>query len=116
MSSQKIFIFDIETAPIAAWVWGLFDQNVGLEMIASDWHVLSWSGKWHGAPAKEIMYYDQQNETDIENDKKILEELAKVLDEADVVVAHNGRKFDVKKINTRFLLHGIPIPSPYKVV
>jgi hypothetical protein len=38
------------------------------------------------------------------------------LEEADVVVAHNGVDFDMKVINSRFLFHGIKPPAPYKVV
>ena len=36
MTGPKILIVDIETAPIVAQVWGLFDQNVGLNQIAQD--------------------------------------------------------------------------------
>jgi DNA polymerase III epsilon subunit-like protein len=50
------------------------------------------------------------------NDKKLMEWLWPILDEADVVVAHNGDKFDVKKINYRFMIHGMNPPSPYKTV
>jgi len=39
-----------------------------------------------------------------------------LLDEADIVVAHNGKGFDVKKMNTRFILHDMPPPSSYSVV
>ncbi len=30
---EKILVLDIETAPIVAHVWGLFDQNIGLNQI-----------------------------------------------------------------------------------
>jgi DNA polymerase III epsilon subunit-like protein len=39
-----------------------------------------------------------------------------LLDEADIVVAHNGNKFDIPKINTRFLQHGLSPPAPYKQI
>lgn len=38
------------------------------------------------------------------------------MDEADIVVAHNGQRFDVKKANMFFLKHGLPPTSPFKVV
>jgi hypothetical protein len=34
------------------------------------------------------------------------------LDEATHVIAHNGDRFDIKKTNTRFLIHRLPIASP----
>lgn len=48
------------------------------------------------------------------DDKDLLKDLWKLLDEAEIVVAHNGDKFDVKKINYRFMVNGITPPSPYK--
>ena len=50
------------------------------------------------------------------NDKQLASELHKILDAADIVVAHNGDAFDIKKINSRFLVHGLPPPSPYKTI
>jgi hypothetical protein len=53
---------------------------------------------------------------DLRDDKKLLQKLWPLLDEADIVVAHNAVRFDIPKINTRFLHHGITPPSPYKMV
>lgn len=50
------------------------------------------------------------------DDRKICEDLHKLLAEADVVVAHNGNSFDVKVINARFLFHKLPPPAPFKTV
>lgn len=111
---MKTLIFDIETAPLLANCWGLWDQSIGLDMIEADWYVLSYSAKWLGA--KEVMYDDQEKAKDIEDDTLMLKGIWRLLDECDVAVAHNGIKFDVKKLNTRFLLNGLGIPSPYKVV
>lgn len=110
--SPKVLLFDIETAPIIAYVWGLFDQNVGLNQIKHDWHVLSWAAKWLGQ--KRIMYADQRKEKDISNDKNILRKIWNLLNEADIVITQNGVKFDVKKLNARFISHGFQPPSPFK--
>jgi hypothetical protein len=110
----KVLLFDIETAPMLAYVWGLWDQNVGLNQIEEDWHVLSWAAKWLGDPVSEIMYMDQRGRRDITNDKKLLKQIWLLLDEADIVITQNGKKFDVKKLNARFLHHGFPPPSSFK--
>ena len=110
----KVLIFDIETSPILAHVWGLWDQNVGLNQIKSDWHVLSWAAKWLGDSPKKIMYMDQRNNKNIEDDTKILEGIWNLLDEADVVITQNGKSFDVKKLNARFIMAGLQPPSSYK--
>lgn len=108
----KILVWDIETAPILGYVWSLWEQNVALNQIKSDWHILSWAAKWLGKP--EVFYMDQRSAKNIEDDKEILEGLWKLLDEADCVVTQNGKAFDQKKINARFILNGMGPPSPYK--
>jgi len=114
MKKPKVLIFDIETAPIIAHVWGTWDQNISLNQIKSDWHILAWSAKWLGDPPKNVMYMDQRSAKNIENDSRILKGIWKLLDEADIVITQNGKKFDVKKLNARFILNGFQPPSPYK--
>jgi uncharacterized protein YprB with RNaseH-like and TPR domain len=109
---EKVLCFDIETAPMLAYVWGLWDQNVALNQIAQDWHVMSWAAKW--LDGEKIFYADQRNAKDIKDDKKTLEGIWKLLNEADVVVTQNGKNFDSKKLNARFIMNGMPPPSPYK--
>lgn len=110
----KVLFFDIETAPIKAFVWGLWDQNVGLNQIKGDWHVLSWSAKWLGSDT--VMYKDQRYAKNVENDKELLKGIWELLDEADIVVAQNGKNFDVKKLNARFVIQGFQPPSSYKII
>lgn len=110
----KILVFDVETAPIIGYVWGLWENNLGLNQIKNDWHVLSWSAKWLGEPATKIMYADQRNAKNIEDDKELLKGIWNLLDEADVVITQNGNSFDVKKLNARFILNGMQPPSSYR--
>lgn len=108
----KILLCDIETLPLETWTWGLFDQNIGLNQIKSDWTVLSWSAKWLGESA--VFYEDVRHEKQVRNDRKILRGIWKLLDEADIVIWHYGSAFDHKKLNARFVLNGFKPPSPYK--
>lgn len=114
MRQLKVLIFDIETAPMLAYVWGRRDINVSLNQIKADWYVLAWAAKWLGDPASKVIYRDQRHSKDIENDKAILTPLWKLLDEADVVITQNGKNFDSPKLNARFITHGMNPPSPYK--
>jgi hypothetical protein len=114
MSGPKILLLDIETAPILAHVWGLWDQTVGLNQIKSDWHLLSWSAKWLNDPPTKVMYEDQRKAKNIEDDSKLLKSLWKLLDEADIIITQNGKSFDQKKIFARFILSGMKPPSTFK--
>lgn len=108
----NILILDIETSPILGNVWTLWNNNLGLNQMVKDWHIMSWSAKWYRED--KVMYQDQRNAKNIEDDKKILKPLWKLLDKADIVVTHNGKSFDIKKINARFILNGMTPPSSFR--
>jgi hypothetical protein len=116
LHKPKILLIDIETAPLLAYVWGLWDNNVALNQIHSDWYILSWAAKWLGSPPDEVMYEDQRDVKNIEDDSNILKNLWKLLDEADIVVGQNSRKFDEKKINARFILNDFKPTSSFRHV
>lgn len=106
----KILIIDIETAPKLAYVWRFFKTNVGAKMVKEHGHTLSFAAKWLGSD--EVLY--RENRTS--DDKEIVQEMVNLLDAADIVIAHNAKRFDLPSINGRALVHGIAPPSPYKVV
>lgn len=110
----KVLLLDIETAPMLGFVWGLWDNNIALNQLKKDWHVLSWSAKWLNDPPEKVMYLDQRNCKNIEDDKKLLQQIWKLLDEADVIITQNGKSFDVKKLNARFLQNGFKPPSSFR--
>lgn len=110
----KILLLDVETAPMLGYVWGLWDQNISLNQLKSDWYILAWSAKWMHEPPTKIMYQDQRNAKNIEDDHALLEKLWLLLDEADVVVTQNGKAFDEKRINARFIINGFQPPSSYQ--
>lgn len=108
----KVLFYDIETSPILSYVWGLWKNDVGLNQIKQDWHVLSWAAKWLGKD--KVMYADQRKAKNVEDDKSLLQGIWSLLDEADVVVTQNGKQFDEKKLNARFIINGFRPPSGYK--
>lgn len=110
----RILTLDIETSPIVALVWRTFKENIAPSQIIKDWSILSFSAKWLGV--NEVMYHDTSDQTDVRDDTLLLLPLWKLLDAADIVVAQNGVAFDMKKINARFMIAGMPPPSTYRVV
>lgn len=109
-------MIDIETAPLEAWCWGLWDQNIGLDFIKTEWTILSFAAKWLGK--KPILYAQTggRGAKKVRDDKPLMKALHALLDEADIVIAQNGKRFDVKKINARLIEHGFGPPSPYRVI
>ena len=108
----KVLLFDIETAPMQAYVWGRWKQNIALSETISEWFVICWSAKW--LYSNEMMSGCLTPEEAVgEDDYRIVKDLWKLFDEADIIVAHNGNYFDIPKMNSRFIVHDLPAPSPY---
>ena len=111
----KILVFDIETSPLLSNLWGVYEQRVPLENIQKEWFVISWSGKY---------LFDSNIMSDVlspkeainSDDKRILKSMWKLLDESDIIIGHNILKFDIRKLNARFIMNGLPSPSPYKTI
>lgn len=113
--SVKILFIDIETAPIKAFVWRFWKQDISLPQLISDYFILTWSAKWldsNSVISDRVTSAEAKNE----DDKRIIKGMWRLFDEADIIVAHNGDRFDIPKLNTRFIVHGMVPPSPYKTV
>ena len=118
----KILLFDIETALMEVYVWGLYKQFIPHTNIIKDengeeksWFCLSWAAKWlyDDTILSDIVAPDESIARD---DGRILKSIWKLLDEADIVIAQNGDKFDIRKLNARFIVNGIYPPSPFRTV
>lgn len=107
---MRILLLDIETAPNTAHVWGLWDQNVGLNQLLASGYVMCWAAKWYGE--KEVQFKSVKNS----RAKTMLKTIHALLDEADVVVHYNGRKFDIPTLHKEFVKLDLPPPAPFKQV
>ena len=113
---MKVLLFDIETAPNLGYTWRKWEQNV-IEF-KQDWYILCFAAKWLDDPAiitaalPDFPAFKKQPT----NDKWVCKALWKLMDEADVCVAHNGMSFDFRKAHARFVIHGLRPPMPYKAV
>ncbi len=104
----KILLYDIETEPHLGYTWGKWEQNV-IEF-KNLGGMLSFAYKWLG---EDKVYCVSRPDFRDKTDKSLVTALHKLLDEADIVIAHNGDAFDQKMSNVRFIDHGLTPPSPY---
>lgn len=106
----RILLFDLETSPNISYVWGHYDQNVIAHVQES--YLLSVAYKWLGDDKVYVKslpeYKGYKPNTDC--DKELCKDLWALFNEADIVIAHNGDQFDIKKANTRFVRNGL---GPY---
>src|SRR6478736_5558524 len=111
--TPKVATFDIETSPFESYTWGLWDQNIGLDMIKTEWSILAACVKPLG---KAPLYNDTALKADVRDDKELLEWLWEWLDNTDIIVTQNGARFDLPKVNARMAMHGMKPYSPVRVV
>lgn len=107
---MKILLLDIETSPNTAHVWGLFQQNIGLNQLLDSSYTLCWAAKWYQEP--EVFFESVYRS----GPKKMLKGVHKLLDEADVVIHYNGTKFDIPTLNKEFILYKMNPPAPFKQI
>jgi len=100
----KTLFFDVETAPLLAYVWRLNQKWINPEAIAQDSFMLTWSARWREEGAKVASMAVSSREAKDQNDTRIIRKLGDLVREADIVVAHNVDRFDVPRLNTRLLL------------
>lgn len=122
----RIGLIDIETAPIVGDVWGIFDQNIGLNRINTEWSVLSYTVKTL-SPASVgrsmryrkslCQYHDTSNaEGGPRDDRELCQKLWQTLHDYDILIAHNGDRFDMRKIRARMIMHGMQPPAPVRTI
>jgi hypothetical protein len=118
----KILHFDIETAPMEVWAWQAKTEYVPACQVKRDWYVICWSANWEGS---DKVISDVQTPEEAKNsndgtgrvdDRRIVERLWELLDSADIVVTKNGKKFDIPKMNERFVCYHLPPLTQYKQV
>lgn len=115
----KILVFDIETSPMLAYVWSRWKQNIYLDQTINEWFVICWAAKWLGDDTIMSDCLTPEEITKQDNktiDRRIMKSLWSLFDEANIVIAHHGNQFDVPKSNSRFMVHGLPPPAPYKQI
>lgn len=106
MNKAKILFFDLETSPNLGYIWQKYETNV--IAFKKEWELLTFSWKFLGdKKTKCLTRLDFKDKTD----KSLVVALKKVLESADIIVAHNGHDFDFKKANAKFIEHSLgPLP------
>lgn len=106
MTDAKRLVIDIETSPNLAYVWGLWDQNIGLNQIELSGEMISFAAKWYGK--KEAFFYSKFHD----GQEKMVEEAYNLINEADAVIHYNGKKFDMPHLRREFIVNNYSPHSP----
>lgn len=102
-SERRVLFWDVETAPTLAYVWEPRTEYVGREMWTHDSFMLTWAAKWRGED-KVFSRRLTSGQAKEQDDRDMVLALAALIRRADVIVAHNGDKFDLRVLRTRLAL------------
>lgn len=103
----KVLFYDLESAPLQAWIWSPGKQYVGHKQLVknySRWGIICITYCWNdGKPAKSIDWGYEDQDTG-----KVIEEFDKIIKQADWTIGKNSDRFDTKMINAARMFAGLP--------
>lgn len=102
----KVLFLDIETSPIKAWIWRTGKQFISHDQVVKGdrTKIICIAYKWEHKGRVEALSWNNKTQ----DCSKLIDSMVKLIEQADVVIAHNGDKFDIKHINTQRLLCNQP--------
>ena len=112
----RVILLDIETSPITGYTWQTYDASVLKILEPSKLLSVAWKDLYSDETNCKTIFDYKGYKKDVINDEKLVREIWQVLDDADVVIAHHGDAFDLKKLNARFIYWGLTAPSAYKSI
>ncbi len=111
----KVLFFDIETAPLLSYIWHPITNYVSHVQQAADTFMLTWAAKWW--EGEDVIANSLSSEEALaQDDSRIVAGLADLMAEADIVVAHNGDRFDMPRLNARLMSMRQEPLGPYQTI
>jgi hypothetical protein len=103
----KILTLDIETSPNLSWHFDSYKVDIRPIQNVEPSRPICWSAKW--ADRAKVLFHSEVQDSHA----AMLDHIAALMDEADVVVTYNGDRFDLPKLRWAFERWGVKKPSPF---
>lgn len=102
INEPKILLYDLETSHRITATFGLYNVDIPISCVLKDWVLFAASWKYLGQ--EEI--YSASIATMKESE--VIKQVASAVQSADIIIAHNGDKFDIKKLRTKAFEYNFP--------
>lgn len=107
---MKVLFYDIETSFCKGHFWRPgWNQTIHPHQITEHAKIISIHWKWGDKEEVNNLDWGLNKQCD----KKMLKKFIKELDKADLVVTHNGKRFDTPWLRTRAMFHNIDFRPKY---
>lgn len=112
----RVLYYDIENSPLLSYNWGIYEQNA--VRVEKEWFIMAVGWKWMGEKNCDVIALTDFKEfkKDPQNDYALVKRTWELFQEADVLITHNGIRHDQRKMNARFIYHGLTPPTPYQEI
>ncbi len=109
-----ICYWDIETSGILVSTWNLYPESISHENMLQDWFIIC--AAWEKTGSKKIQTVSllddpKRFKKDHTDDYFVIKALREMLEDVDILIHHNGDRFDLKAFNSRLIYHKLP-PLP----
>jgi DNA polymerase III epsilon subunit-like protein len=117
--NPRILFLDTENAPNIAAVWGIHDQRVSYTDIVREWFFIS--AQWQWLDSKKVCCVSVLDDRkafkkDFTNDLVVVKTCHALLSDAEIVVGHNIKGHDMKKLQAKFIEYKMkPLNMPIMV-
>jgi hypothetical protein len=111
-------VADIEISPHLTYTYDTYEADV-VKMVRPQF-ILSFAYKVLGSNKVKVLAlpdYKDHYRRKPHSDELLVKDIWRILDEqCDILIGHNIRAFDCKKLNARFAYWGLPAPSHYTLI
>lgn len=114
MANTRVILFDFETLPDlqeGLKVWPSLSDYPGQTLRAQINSIICFG--WKDLGSKKVHCVNAWDfkgwKKNVNDDKEICKAAYDVLKDADVVITHNGKRFDWRLLQTRLLIHSLPV-------
>lgn len=107
MSKQpRVLYWDLETSYVKANLWRTGKQYVSHDQIAKGQvtKIICIGYKWEDEKRARVIEWDNKKQ----DSKQAIKKFIKILETADLAIAHNGNRFDKKVLNAQAILNALP--------
>jgi hypothetical protein len=118
----RILLYDLETMQniVASFqLWSRGGLSIPHQNVIQEKYIVTASWKWLGerkVHAVATTDFPELYDKNPHSDLMVVKKLYDVMMQADIIVAHNGDQYDVKYLNGRILLNGLPPLPPIRTV
>lgn len=114
---MKALYYDLELAPMRTLTWSRYDDRPC--KVLQEGYMLCAAWQWLGEERVHYCGINQDRKRFAANpadDYNVACKMHGLLEQADVVIGHNMKRFDRRELNKAFIRIGLDPPSPYVVI